>query len=182
METEGASFGEQLLDASRRNNVDLLETVFSDLANDHKKIADLINSSKDPFGNTALHLSCKYGSWEVLDKILDLEGDIEIDPKNNIDGETPLHCAVKYSQTEPEHGTFIASNLIQVGADPRLKNNNNQRPIDLIHSEELDDLIDLLQGAELAADHANEAINESEAELIEDEDDDREDVPISAAN
>ncbi|CCD23658.1 ankyrin repeat-containing protein ANK1 NDAI_0B06270 [Naumovozyma dairenensis CBS 421] len=181
MSVEGASLKEQLLDASRRNNVDLLEQIFTTLDNDEEKIADLINTAKDPLGNTALHLSCKYGSWEVLDKILDQEGDIEIDPKNDMDGDTPLHSAVRYAQDEPEHGEFIAQNLIEVGADPRIRNNHNQKPIDLIHGDDFDSLIDLLQGAELAADNRGNIENEEgeEEELIDDGPDD-EDVPIKA--
>lgn len=175
MESEGASQGEQLLDASRRNNVDLLETVFKDLNEDPIKIADLINHSKDPFGNTALHLCCKYGSWDVLDKILDQEGGIEIDPHNTIDGDTPLHEAVKYAQEEPEHGSFIIQNLIEVGADPRAKNNNNEKPIDLIHSDDLDDLVDLLQGAELVADNAGEITKDEEEDIPDNDDDDDDD-------
>ncbi|EDO15849.1 hypothetical protein Kpol_507p11 [Vanderwaltozyma polyspora DSM 70294] len=169
MSTEGASLSEQLLDLSRRNNVDLLDTILETLENDPEKIAGLINTSKDPFGNTALHLCCKYGSWEVLDKILDQEGDIEIDPKNTTDGDTPLHVTVRYSMEEPEHGTFIASNLIEVGSDPRIKNNSNQKPIDLIHGDELDDLIDLLQGAEIAADSRGTRDEEFEGEVVEEE-------------
>ena len=177
MEADGASQGEQLLDAARRNNVDLLETVFKELEEDPAKIADVVNHSKDPFGNTALHLSCRYGSWEVLDKILDQEGGIEIDPHNIIDGDTPLHAAVKYAQDEPEHGLFIVQNLIEVGADPRARNNHNERPIDLIHSDELDDLVDLLQGAELVTDNAGEMTKEEEEEenIVDDDDDDETD-------
>ncbi|CCK70044.1 ankyrin repeat-containing protein ANK1 KNAG_0D02950 [Huiozyma naganishii CBS 8797] len=171
MSVKGASLSEQLLDASRRNNDDLLEQVFKQLDNDPGKIAELINTARDPMGNTALHLCCKYGSWEVLDKILDQEGDIEIDPRNELDGDTPLHLAVRYAMDEPEHGTFIANNLVEVGADARIKNNNNQKPVDLIHGDELDDLFDLLQGAELARDHPG-AINEDEVELIDDDDND----------
>lgn len=40
--SDGASLREQLLDASRRNNVDLLETVFQELGNNEAQIADLI--------------------------------------------------------------------------------------------------------------------------------------------
>lgn len=175
MESEGASFGEQLLEASRRNNIDLLKTIWESLANDPEKIADLVNSSKDPFGNTALHLSCKSGSWEVLDELLD-QDNIEIDPQNKVDGDTPLHVTVKYAEDEPEHGTFIARNLIEVGADPRLRNKHNQKPIDLIHGDELDDLIDLLQGAELAADMGGEQAEDVEEVIESDSDDEDPDI------
>lgn len=166
-EIQGASLQEQLLDASRRNNADLLETILESLDNNPDKIAKLINSACDPLGNTCLHLCCKYGSWEVLDRILDQDGGIEIDPRNNVDGDTPLHVTVRYAIEEPEHGTFIAQNLIEVGADPRIRNKAGQKPVDLIHGDGLDDLLDLLQGAELAADNEG-VINEEDAEIIDD--------------
>lgn len=163
---DGASLSEQLLDSARRNNDDLFDSVCEQLDNDHAKITNLINDSKDPLGNTALHLCCQYGSWDVLDKILDIDGDIEIDPVNTqMDNNTPLHLAVLYSLDEPEHGTFIVSNLIQVGADPRVKNSLNQKPIDLVHGDELDELVDILQGAELA--HESNNLPQD----VEDEDD-----------
>lgn len=168
MSTEGASFGEQLLDASRRNNTDLLEHILEGLSNDSDKIAELINTAKDPLGNTALHLCCKYGSWEVLDSILDQEGGIEIDPRN-VDGDTPLHLTVRYCDDEPEHGLFIARNLIEVGADPRIKNEHNQLPLDLVHGDDKDELIDLLQGAALAAD-SNDLEGDEDEEIIDDDD------------
>lgn len=60
--TEGASLKEQLLDASRRNNADLLNAVLETLDGDKQAIQSLINDSKDPLGNTAIHLCSKYGS------------------------------------------------------------------------------------------------------------------------
>ena len=168
---DGASLGEQLLDASRRNNEDLFDTVISSIGSgDRDRLSRLINESHDPMGNTALHLCCQYGSWEVLDKLLDVDADIEIDNKNIRDGDTPLHLAVRYALEEPEHGTFIVSNLIEVGADPRIKNNHGQKPIDLIHGDELDDLFDLLQGAELAADNGGmEGLQRQEVDVSDDD-------------
>lgn len=166
MDKEGASYGEQLLEASRRNNVDLLKMVFESLEGDQEKIAEVINESSDPLGETTLHLCCQYGSWEVLDVILDQDG-IEIDPQNK-DLDTPLHVTVRYSHDEPQHGTFIAKNLVEVGADPRIRNKDGDKPVDLIHSDELDELIDLLQGAELAANNDGAGDGE-EGEVIEDD-------------
>lgn len=164
-EQDGATLEEQLLDAARRNNVDLLEHVYDRLEEDAAKIADLINTARDPLGNTALHLCCRNGSWDVLDSLLDQEGGIEIDPQNVADGDTPLHAAVRYALDEPEHGTFIVRNLVDVGADARIRNNHRQKPLDLIHGgDEVETLIDLLQGAELAADNDG-----SEEEEVEDD-------------
>lgn len=167
---DGATAAEQLLDSARRNNEDLFDSVCAQLGGDLDKLTALINESRDPLGNTALHLCCQYGSWEVLDKILDIPGDIELDPVNpQLDNNTPLHCAVSYSIEEPEHGTFIVSNLIQVGADPRVKNALNQKPIDLVHGDELDELVDILQGAELALERSHNTVQEVEDDDDEDE-------------
>lgn len=171
--TEGASSKEQLLDAARRNNLDLFNTVLGLYAEKENDFVSLINDAKDPFGNSSLHLCCKYGSWDVLDAILDYEG-VEINEQNTIDGDTPLHLCVKYCHQEPEFGYFIAENLIEVGADPRIKNKANQKPLDLIHSTELENLINLLQGAEIAADNKGLVLDEENAEEIDDGPDDTE--------
>ncbi|CCH63002.1 hypothetical protein TBLA_0I03490 [Henningerozyma blattae CBS 6284] len=172
--TQGASYSEQLLEAARRNNIDLLNNIVTGLNNDPTKIAHLLNESKDAFGNTALHLCAKHGSWDVLDKLLDQEGDIEVDPQNITDGDTPLHCAVRLAQDEPEEGTFIAKNLIAVGADPRIRNKQNQKPVDLIHGNSLTALVDTLQGAELAVAtgaHGVAADDDEDGEIVEEDDD-----------
>lgn len=147
--TQGASYNEQLLESARRNNIDLLENIIK--SNSSTEFVTLLNNSRDAFGNTPLHLCARNGSWDVLDKILDQDGEIEIDPINITDGDTPLHCAVRLAMEDADDGTFISKNLIAVGADPRIKNKMHQKPIDLIHGNNLMDLIDTLQGAELAA-------------------------------
>ncbi|AGO13403.1 AaceriAFR268Cp [[Ashbya] aceris (nom. inval.)] len=165
MSVDGASLGEQLLEASRRNNVELLEAVVRDAG---PEIEELINESRDPLGNTCLHLCCTHGSWEALDMILDLDCAIEVDPQNTA-GDTPLHAAARYAAEEPEHATFLASNLVQVGADPRVRNKDGLRPVELVHGSELEPLVDVLQGAELAYDTHGEALNADEIEEIDDE-------------
>jgi hypothetical protein len=144
MSEEGASYKEQILDAARRNNSDLFEEILKQAGTG---ITHIINGSRDPLGNTPLHLAAKYGSYEVLDEILDQEG-VEVDPVNRIDGDTPLHLAVRYAEEEPEHGAFIAETLIEAGADARIKNSNGLKPIQLVRSNA--SLTELLLGAELA--------------------------------
>ncbi|CDO91695.1 unnamed protein product [Kluyveromyces dobzhanskii CBS 2104] len=164
---EGASLKEQLLDASRRNNADLLNNVLETLGSEKQATLDLINNSTDPLGNTCIHLCCKHGSWDVLDVLLDIEG-VDVNQQNSIDGDTPLHLCVNYSHDEPEYGTFIAENLIEIGADPRIRNKRGQTPLQLVHGDELESLINLLQGAEIAADNKGNLINEEDAEEIDD--------------
>lgn len=144
MAEEGASYTEQLLDAARRNNTDLLTEIIKESGG---QIPQIINGSRDATGNTALHLAAKYGSYEVLEEMLDQEG-VEVDPVNRLDGDTPLHLAVRYAETEPEHGAFIAETLIEAGADARIKNNSGLRPLQLVRDN--DSLAELLQSAEMA--------------------------------
>lgn len=56
---------------------------------------------------------------------------------------------MKYARDEPEHGAFLAEMMIEAGADPRIKNRNHMKPIDLVDKSN-QDLYDTLRGAELA--------------------------------
>lgn len=60
MSEEGASATEQLIEAGRRNNVELLESLLQNKSAD--QIASLINESRDPLGNTVLHVAAQNGS------------------------------------------------------------------------------------------------------------------------
>ncbi|ANZ77524.1 BA75_05093T0 [Komagataella pastoris] len=143
--SEGASPSEQLIDAARRNNVDLLESIISD---NKDGITQLINTSQDVMGNKPLHLAATYGAFEVLDILLDQEG-VELDSKNRLDENTPLHLAVKYSEEEPEHGTFIVEELIAAGADVTATNKNGDKPVDLVVNNP--ELTQILLNAEYAS-------------------------------
>lgn len=76
--------------------------------------------SLDPLGNTALHVASTRGSLECLDVLLDQEG-VEVDPRNRMEGNTPLHCAAKLSQEDgyEEEARGIIEMLLEAGADPR---------------------------------------------------------------
>ena len=60
---------------------------------------------------------------EVLDSLLDQEG-LEVDPVDRLEGDTPLHKAVRYvnglSKEEWEAGAWVLELLLDAGADPRL--------------------------------------------------------------
>ncbi|KAI9013855.1 hypothetical protein CLU79DRAFT_708533, partial [Phycomyces nitens] len=57
-------------------------------------------------------------------------------------GDTPLHLAVQYTD-EPDIALAMVDVLVQGGADPRLKNKNNQTPIMLVDPKN-EDMLDLL--------------------------------------
>ena len=59
---------------------------------------------------------------DVLDTLLDQEG-LEVDPIDRLEGDTPLHKAVRFvnelAKTEWEAGGSIVELLLDAGADPR---------------------------------------------------------------
>lgn len=121
---EGASPKELLLECSRRNNTSLLTEVLSSppLDSNPDAIAKFLNTTTDALGSSALHVGAQYGSYEVLDMILDQEG-VEIDGQDRREGDTPLHKAVRYTnelrQEEWEVGKAIVDMLVDAGCDPR---------------------------------------------------------------
>jgi uncharacterized protein len=111
---------EELLFAScRQNNVDLLQEALSNLSTP-SAVGDFINKSLDPLGNTALHVASRRGSLDLLDILLDQEG-VEVDPRNRMEGDTPLHSAARLSADDNDEtgATGIIEMLLDAGADPR---------------------------------------------------------------
>lgn len=154
----GATHGEQLLEAARRDNTELLSQIKAELNNDSEQLAQLINSTKEPItNNSSLHLSCSRGNWDFIDIVLDIEG-VEIDPKNR-DGQTPLHLAVKYASEEKQHGYFIIDNLIDAGSDPRIIDNFKLKPINYVTDD--DQLKRLLESAEYSIALENQIVDVS---------------------
>lgn len=121
---EGASPRELLMEACRRNNTSLLTDIFTSkpLASSTSAIARFLNTTTDSLGASALHVAAQYGSYEVLDMILDQEG-VEIDGRERRDGDTCLHKAVRYcndlSRQEWEDGERVVEILVDAGCDPR---------------------------------------------------------------
>ncbi|KAA8912733.1 ankyrin repeat-containing domain protein [Sphaerosporella brunnea] len=122
---DGASPSELLIEAARRNNTDLLSEVL--LKN---STAEFLNNTRDALGNTALHVAAQYGSYDVLDVLLDQEG-LEVDPVNKIEGDTPLHKAVFLAREHKELGLEVAELLLDAGADPRVRNKQKMKPLDV---------------------------------------------------
>ncbi len=60
---------------------------------------------------------------EVVDTLLDQEG-LEVDPLDRLEGDTPLHKAVRFvnglAKGEWEDGKAMVELLLDAGADPRL--------------------------------------------------------------
>jgi uncharacterized protein len=124
MADEGASPREQLMEASRRNNTELLQSLLDSkpLKDNPDATAHFLNTTTDALGSSALHVAAQYGSYEVLDMILDQEG-VEIDHQEKRDGDTCLHKAVRYCsgllQDQWEVGRAVVDILLDAGCDPR---------------------------------------------------------------
>lgn len=163
----GASPSEQLLEAARRNNTDLLTELLSKYQDKPQEAIDLINSAKDSSGNGALHLAAKYGNYEVMDHLLDIDG-VDVNLQAKLNGNTPLHYAVSYSFDDPEYALFVVNELINCGADPSIKNKENLRPIDVIGNSN-EEIKMALESAEYAT-----TVDQNIEEIPEDDDEDDE--------
>lgn len=75
-------------------------------------------------------------SDEVIDMLLDQEG-FECDPISRIEGDTPLHSAIRYINNLPstpetaEFSSQLIGMMIEAGSDPRIKNKARLTPYDL---------------------------------------------------
>ncbi|KTW31451.1 hypothetical protein T552_00093 [Pneumocystis carinii B80] len=143
MEYDGASPSEILLDACHKENPNLLNQILDDPSTD----IFLINNSRDGLGNTSLHLSVQYGSIACLNILLDVEN-LEINSKNFLEENTPLHKAVEYQYKDKDIALEMVESLIDAGADPRIKNKMKQKPIDLVDQRHTS-IRDVLKRAEL---------------------------------
>lgn len=87
---------------------------------------------------------------EVLDTLLDQEN-LEVDPFDRLERDTPLHKAVRFINTLPasqwDSAHAIAELLIDAGADPRIRNKAKMKPMDLVDPKNAD-LRHVMQKAE----------------------------------
>lgn len=127
MADDGASNKELVLEASRRNNTDLLNEVIGNINSQHGKkgvevVAEVLNSARDPVGYGVLHLAAMNGNYEALDLLLDQEG-LEIDELDRMEKDTPLHKAVRFvnglDTKEWDQGKHIVDILLDAGCDAR---------------------------------------------------------------
>lgn len=150
-EHEGASVKEQLIEACRRNNVELLTEIINN-CKDEAEISDLMNNTTTVMGNHLYHEAALQGNYEIIDLLLD-QPDFECDPLNRADGDTPLHSAVRWINSEPpaqrEFGDALVTMMLEAGSNPRVRNKARLTAYQLVDPRNTG-LRDLLQKHEYA--------------------------------
>ncbi|KAM0820159.1 hypothetical protein AB5N19_05978 [Seiridium cardinale] len=123
-EHEGASAKEQAIEACRRNNVDLLTEIIGNCKSE-QEISDLMNKTTTVLGNHLYHEAALQGNYEIIDLLLD-QPNFECDPVNRTEGDTPLHSAIRWINSEPpaqrEFGNALVEMMLEAGSNPRVKN------------------------------------------------------------
>jgi hypothetical protein len=151
---KGASPAELLIEACRRNNVDLLFEILESKGDD--EIAHLLNTTTTVMGNHLYHEAAARGNYEVIDALLDQPG-FECDPVNRQEGDTPLHSAVRWINSEPaeqrEFGASLVEMMLEAGSNPRIKNKGGLTPLQLVdpRNKALRELIERHEYASLNA-------------------------------
>jgi len=133
-EHEGASPSELIIEACRRNNTELLNSVIETYSSP-EAAAKLLNESKTVLGNYAYHEAALKGNYEIIDLLLDQEG-FECDPVNTREGDTPLHSIVRWINEQPpgnhEYGSSLVEMMLEAGSDPRMRNKARLTPSQLV--------------------------------------------------
>ncbi|GAA6031721.1 hypothetical protein JCM8097_001952 [Rhodosporidiobolus ruineniae] len=122
---------------------------------------------QDGLGNTALHYAASSPSPDALELLLDFEG-TDVDLQNRLEGDTPLHLAVKLENEAARRG--VVEMLLEAGADPSIKDRHGRRPQDLLRptSSAVDaDIAQLFREALADRTRGNVANN---ADLVDDSD------------
>ncbi|KAH8886770.1 hypothetical protein GQ53DRAFT_750417 [Thozetella sp. PMI_491] len=161
-EHEGASIQEQLIEACRNNNTELFHEVLEDKGDD--EIARLLNETTTVLGSHLYHEAASRGNYEIIDTLLD-QPDFECDPISRVDGDTPLHAAIRWINSEPpeqrEFGNALVEMMLEAGSSTRTKNKGGLTPLQLVDPRNTG-LRELIQKHEYASLNAGDFVNADE--------------------
>ena len=104
--------------------------------NDRNTLLHLAAWHETPIKEDNVRRVCKLPCVETMKLILHAGCDVNA---VNTEGNTPLHLAVKYKPAEPEDVEILREMLLlllDIGADPKLENENGQTPLDSCESDE----------------------------------------------
>ncbi|KAL7795870.1 hypothetical protein V8C37DRAFT_373698 [Trichoderma ceciliae] len=160
-EHEGASIEEQLIEACRRDNVELLTELLEDKSD--PEISKLLNETTTVMGNHLYHEAASRGNYDIIDHLLD-QPDFECDPINRLEGDTPLHSAIRWLNAEPPaqrpFGHHLIDMMLEAGSNPRIKNKGGLTALQLVDPRNRE-LRELIQKHEYAVQNAGDFVNVS---------------------
>ncbi|KAJ3525084.1 hypothetical protein NM208_g11792 [Fusarium decemcellulare] len=158
-EHDGASVKEILIEACRRNNTDLLTECLEDKSD--AEISKLLNETTTVMGNHLYHEAASRGNYEIIDLLLD-QPEFECDPVTRLEGDTPLHTAIRWINSEPPaqrpFGNALVEMMLEAGSNTRVKNKARLTPYQLVDPTNKE-LRDLIQKHEYANQNAGDFIN-----------------------
>ncbi|CAF3462941.1 hypothetical protein SNK03_004846 [Fusarium graminearum] len=158
-EHDGASVQEILIEACRRNNVELLDECLEEKTD--AEISKLLNETKTVMGNHLYHEAASRGNYEIIDHLLD-QPEFECDPVNTREGDTPLHTVIRWINSEPPaqrpFGNAIVEMMLEAGSNTRVKNKARLTPYQLVDPTNTE-LRELIQKHEYANQNAGDFIN-----------------------
>ncbi|KKY13030.1 putative ankyrin repeat protein [Diplodia seriata] len=111
-------------------------------------------------GNHLYHEAASRGNYEIIDMLLD-QPNFECDPVSRMEGDTPLHTAIRWINSEPpaqrEFGNALVDMMLEAGSNPRLRNKAKLTPLQLVDPRNAA-LRDLIQKHEYAALNAGDFV------------------------
>ncbi|KAI1181251.1 ankyrin repeat domain-containing protein [Nemania sp. FL0916] len=162
---EGASVKEQLIEACRRNNTELLTEIIQNCKSDDE-ISKLLNNTTTVMGNHLYHEAALQGNYEVIDMLLD-QHEFECDPINRVEGDTPLHSVIRWINGEfpanREFGNALVEMMLEAGSSTRIKNKAKLTPLGLVDPRNTS-LRELIQKHEYAALNAGDFVSAGEVQ------------------
>jgi len=169
-----------------------LHEVLEDKGDD--EIALLLNNTTTVMGNHLYHEAAARGNYEVIDALLDQPG-FECDPINRVEGDTPLHTAIRWINSEPteqrEFGNSLVDMMLEAGSSPRIRNKGGLTPLQLVDPRNTA-LRELIQKHEYASLNAGDFVSAGDVSISvtakgpqqtrEDEEDDDDDAEFSGSD
>lgn len=118
-------------------------------------------------GNHLYHEAASRGNYDVIDQLLDYEG-FECDPINRLEGDTPLHSAIRWINSEPpaqrDFGNKLVEMMLEAGSNPRVKNKGGLTPLQLVDPRNVG-LREIIQRHEYASLNAGDFVSADEVSV-----------------
>ncbi len=115
-------------------------------------------------GNHLYHEAAARGNYEIIDALLDQPG-FECDPVSRADGDTPLHSAVRWINSEPAEqrafGNALVEMMLEAGSSARVKNKGGLTPLQLVDPRN-EGLREVIRKHEYAALNAGDFVSADE--------------------